>query len=389
MRHNQCLHCAALRHVQFSKLTAEQKFSLQILSAALCQVATLLGNGRVAPLQSLAYSFADVLPAFRQFSRAQHVGKLVVRMPSAAGKGACEEEGRAGSWVITGGLGSLGLLTADWLAGQGHAHILLLGRTGRPAEEALASGTGGSAAQLTMARCDTSQPSEAAAVVPGQGSLTALPHVTGIINSGGVLADGVIGKQSAASLRISFAPKLASTLAVHRSAAVLPVSQLLLFSSIASLLGSLGQANYAAANAALEGWVVAAGSQGLNGVAIQWGAWAAGENLHHSLAIATTMEQRNVPPKTTTLLWCSVAGMAANDKVMQRARRSGVGVLQPYLGLDGLRTVMATGLQPHVTSSLVAVVPFDWTVLLKVRLLRHCCWDHNRGGANKQTSLCH
>lgn len=242
----------------------------------------MLGNGRVAPLESLAYSFTNILPAFRQFSRAQHIGKLVVCMPSAAGKGACEEEGSSGSWLITGGLGSLGLLTANWLSGQGQAHITLLGRTGRPTVgSAAASSTHGGATETTMTSCDTSLMSETSAVVPGQGFLATMPPLVGIINSGGVLADGVISKQSAASLRTSFAPKLASTTAIHCQGMVLPVSQLLLFSSVASLLGSAGQANYAAANAALEGWVAVASSQGFNGVAIQWGAWAAGKRRHY------------------------------------------------------------------------------------------------------------
>jgi hypothetical protein len=59
--------------------------------------------------------------------------------------------------------------------------------------------------------------------------------------------------------------------------------------------------------------------------------------------------------------------MAASDAVMRRAARSGVGLLQPALGLDALRAVMTGMMQPFAGSALVAVVPFDWDVLLKVR----------------------
>ena len=59
--------------------------------------------------------------------------------------------------------------------------------------------------------------------------------------------------------------------------------------------------------------------------------------------------------------------MAANDVVMQRAQRSGVGLLQPALGLDALRAVMTGIMQPFAGSALVAVAPFEWGVLLKVR----------------------
>lgn len=128
---------------------------------------------------------------------------------------------------------------------------------------------------MVMARSDTSLSAEA-----GVGCSNPAPHlppVGGVINSGGVLADAIISGQSAASIRTVFAPKLVSAVAMHREAEGLPVSQLLLFSSVASLLGSPGQANYAAANAALEGWVAAVCTQGVNGLALQWGAWAAGE----------------------------------------------------------------------------------------------------------------
>ena len=132
---------------------------------------------------------------------------------------------------------------------------------------------GGSTALVTMLRCDTSSAAEAAC---GLGTAGGLPPLAGVINSGGVLQDAVLSTQSAASVRAVFAPKLASTTAMHAAAAGQPLQQLLLFSSAASLFGAPGQSNYAAANAALEGWAAAAASQGIAGLAIQWGAWAAG-----------------------------------------------------------------------------------------------------------------
>ena len=99
----------------------------QVLQAHLSRLAFLLAAGRVAPLQQLVYSFADTVAAFRQFSHARHVGKIVVRVPAAA------EVARqaSGCWAISGGMGALGALVADWLTGQGQAYIILLGRSGR------------------------------------------------------------------------------------------------------------------------------------------------------------------------------------------------------------------------------------------------------------------
>ena len=130
--------------------------------------------------------------------------------------------------------------------------------------------------QIIMTRCDTSLIEEVSATLSLHCLASSLPPLLGIFNSGGVLADGVVTSQTAANIRNTFAPKLVSTTAMHHRVSGLPISQLLLFSSVASLFGSAGQASYAAANGALEGWITAASAQGLNGVAIQWGAWAAG-----------------------------------------------------------------------------------------------------------------
>ena len=135
---------------------------------------------------------------------------------------------------------------------------------------------GSSASQVLIVRCDTSLSTEVMGASSHCSSLPDLPPFSGIVNSGGVLADAVLAKQSASRLRTVFAPKLVSTVFMHHQAAGSPVHQLLLYSSVASLLGSPGQANYAAANAALEGWLGAASAQGMNGIALQWGAWNTG-----------------------------------------------------------------------------------------------------------------
>lgn len=73
-----------------------------------------------------------------------------------------------------------------------------------------------------------------------------------------------------------FAPKLASAEAISAASATFPVASTVLFSSVSSLFGAPGQANYAAANAALEAWSWAASVQGTPSTAVQWGAWATG-----------------------------------------------------------------------------------------------------------------
>lgn len=82
-----------------------------------------------------------------------------------------------------------------------------------------------------------------------------------LMHAGGVLEDGLLATQSAASLRRVFAPKLAGMLNLQRATAAGSPAHWALFSSIASVLGSPGQGNYAAANAGLDAWAVSQQSQ--------------------------------------------------------------------------------------------------------------------------------
>ena len=312
---------------------------------------------------------ADAVAAFRQFTHAQHVGKIVISIPPPAPEPHQAPAGASGSWVISGGLGALGALAASWLVGQGQRHLLLLGRSGRVGTTAgegsaggagtlgssgglsghsMASGvlSGHSMALVTMLRCDTAAAAEAPAALlppgPAGGGSSALPAPAGFINSGGVLRDAVLSAQTAAGMRAVFAPKLASAATLAPAAGAVPLQQLLLFSSAASLLGAPGQANYAAANAALEGWAGAAAGAGLPAAAVQWGAWA--------------------------------VGMAADEAVAQRAARTGLGLIAPAPGLDALRSLLLSrsrgsgggaplGLTP--AASPLAAVPVNWSVLLR------------------------
>ena len=80
----------------------------------------------------------------------------------------------------------------------------------------------------------------------------------------------------AGHVRATFAPKLGSAQRLATSLQTYPVSATIGFSSAAALLGAPGQANYAAANAALDGFVMDRVEQGLPYVSVQWGAWGAG-----------------------------------------------------------------------------------------------------------------
>jgi len=299
------------------------------LGAKMQRLGALLAAGTVAPPQTNSFRLGDAASAFRKYSQAQHIGKLVLEAPPTR----CNPPGNSesGSVVISGGLGSLGLLTASWLAGRKEQHLVLLGRSGRASNSAVPVMQNG--ACVVMCRCDTASIEETAACLSANDRRPSdIPAVHAVYNSGGILSDAMFASQSASSVRQVFAPKIASTEAMVAGIADQPVQQLVLFSSAASLFGAPGQANYAAANAALEGYAASVASSGVKSTAIQWGAWA--------------------------------AGMATDPIVVQRAKRSGLGLLDPHDGLDGLSSILllASGnsIQP-----VVAAVPVSWSTLLK------------------------
>jgi acyl carrier protein len=250
--------------------------------------------------------------------------------------------------LITGGLGSIGQLMAGWIArtwagGSDSASspsftcstamtppLILLGRSGRASSVSSDALHGG--ALVTAARCDvahTEDASFASACSVGGGCIGS------VIHAGGVLHDATIPNQTAGKLSSVFAPKVAGL--ARLQTAVLDCSgtdACVLFSSIASLLGSAGQTNYVAANGWLDGWAVAARRQGAAGVvSVQWGAWTG----------------------------LASGGMAANDAgTIRRMERLGVGVLSPEVGLDALSVVMQSASMPAV----VVANPFDWTAFL-------------------------
>ena len=112
-----------------------------------------------------------------------------------------------------------------------------------------------------------------------------------LLHAGGILQDATVPNQTSQGLRMVAAPKLSTVSAASLATACSPLEQMVLFSSIASLLGSPGQANYSATNAQLDAYAQLWQQQGCCGSSLQWGAWAevgmaAGGAVHARLRAA-------------------------------------------------------------------------------------------------------
>ncbi len=226
---------------------------------------------------STASLFAELLKAaspedqiaYRHGSRR---ARRLVRMTPAA----VEPARFAGdaTYLITGGLSGLGLLVAQWMVERGACHLALMGRSA-PTDEAQATlrALETSGANILVARGDVSQYEDVAHVLA---EIEAnMPPLRGVIHSAGALDDGVLLSQTWPRFETALKAKVYGTWHLHTQTRHLPLDFFVMFSSGASLLGSPGQSNHAAANAFMDTLAYYRWASGLPSVAINWGAWAA------------------------------------------------------------------------------------------------------------------
>ncbi|ACY13414.1 hybrid non-ribosomal peptide synthetase/type I polyketide synthase [Haliangium ochraceum] len=177
------------------------------------------------------------------------------------------------TWLISGGLGGLGLSLAEGLVSWGVRAVALLGRSGvrtqhqRQAIERMRA----AGARVRVLEADVSQQASLEAALA---TLHDLPPLRGVVHVAGVIDDGMIAGQSAERLAAVFAPKVSGAWNLHRATAACELDHFVIYSSGASLLGSPGQSSYAAANGFVDGLAWARRSAGLPALSINWGAFS-------------------------------------------------------------------------------------------------------------------
>ncbi|MET9351351.1 SDR family NAD(P)-dependent oxidoreductase, partial [Streptomyces termitum] len=199
--------------------------------------------------------------------------------------------GRAPAWkkdgtvLVTGGTGTLGAEIARHLVAEhGASRLLLLTRGGGEAAHVrpLLDDLRGIGAHVTLAAVDVADRAalaEAIAAIPAEHPLTAVVHTAGVLDNG--LLPALTGDRLDAVLR----PKADAAWHLHELTRDLPLDAFVLFSSTVGVLGGPGQANYAAANAFLDGLAAHRRAHGLPATSIAWGLWQLGGiNAHLSEA---------------------------------------------------------------------------------------------------------
>ncbi|MBO3459428.1 type I polyketide synthase [Aetokthonos hydrillicola CCALA 1050] len=228
-------------------------------------------QGVLKPLPHKVFNIEQVVEAFRYMQQGKHLGKVIVSMEQADEKPASIQPDA--SYLITGGLGVLGLHTAKWMAQQGAKHLVLTGRkppsdlSQQSIEELQKAGV-----QVLVLCGDISQEEDVTKIL--ESIETSLPPLRGIVHAAGVLDDGLMQQMSWERFTQVMAPKVQGAWYLHTLTEHLPLDFFICFSSIASVLGSPGQGNYSAANAFMDALVHYRRGIGLPGLSINWGPWA-------------------------------------------------------------------------------------------------------------------
>jgi acyl transferase domain-containing protein/D-arabinose 1-dehydrogenase-like Zn-dependent alcohol dehydrogenase/acyl carrier protein len=174
------------------------------------------------------------------------------------------------TYLITGGLGGVGFTVARWFIERGARHLALVGRSARNAEAVAELRSGG--AEVAVFLADVADESQLAGVLE-QIDAT-MPPLRGVIHAAAVLDDGILLQLTRERFRTVMRPKMAGAWHLHTLTQNRQLDFFVLFSSLASLLGSPGQGSYAAANAFLDGLAQYRRARGLPGLSINWGPWA-------------------------------------------------------------------------------------------------------------------
>ncbi len=233
----------------------------------------------VLPLpESTHYPLTDAATAIRAMSGAAHIGKLVLDVPRTGLSRVAvpPEQVRVfrpdGSYIITGGLGGLGLFLAEKLAAAGCGRIVLSSRS-QPKEQTLQTidMIRSSGADIVVECGDISERPTAELLVAAA-TATGLP-LRGVLHAAAVVEDATLANITDGLLDRDWRPKVYGAWNLHEATATEHLDWFCSFSSAASLIGSPGQGAYAAANSWLDAFTHWRKAQGLPATSIAWGAW--------------------------------------------------------------------------------------------------------------------
>lgn len=295
----------------------------ELIGNMLAEIIDACASGQLRVLPRQVFPAGAVSGAFRFMAQAKHIGKIIVTHQSSS------SVRPDASYLITGGMGGIGLEVAQWLAMQGARQLIVMGRHA-PSEQAqqVIDALRNSDVEVMVAQGDVANAEDISRILE-DATANMLP-LRGIFHSAGINSDGPLVGLDWAQFEAVMAAKITGTWNLHRLTQELPLDHFVLFSSIAANLGSVGQANYAAANAYMDALAHWRQSQGLPALSINWGPW---ENL----------------------------GMTAllSSADVERLRRRGMHSLQPEVAMAAMGQLLSQTI-PQAT-----ILNVDWKTFVR------------------------
>ena len=251
------------------ELDVLKKTEPEWVGEVLREVMARISTGELKPIVHSRWPLAEAGAALSFMRSARHIGKIVLTPPPLMNGQVRHDR----AYLVTGGLGGIGIAVAEWLAEHGAGTIVLNGRRDPDPEAQTAIDTlRGRGVRVEVELADMTDTAAIDAMLARMDA--SYPPLGGVIHSVGVLSDAALTNQSWESFERVLSPKIVGAWHLHRATMHRDLDMFILFSSRVGVMGNPGQANHAAANAFLDQLAGHRRALGLPGQAIAWGAWS-------------------------------------------------------------------------------------------------------------------
>ena len=301
------------------------KANPQLIQQLLSTLMAQFSAQTLKPLNKTIFPIQQASAAFRYMAAAKHIGKVVLTLPHLTTQQPLIDSNA--TYVITGGLGALGLKLSKWLIDQGAQHLLLLSRSApSPATQQTIESLKSNNVNIQTAQVDVANYTELKQTLSSYRSPTS-PSIKGIFHLAGTLKDSLLINQTWEDFTTVMSPKIIGAWNLHKISQQLALNNTLdhfvCFSSMVSLIGSLGQSNYAAANAFLDALSHYRTSLGLPALSLNWGPWGeVGMVAKLDERSQKRMQQQGLTPIPTNV------GLQIMSKLMSQAQaKAQVGII--------------------------------------------------------------